>query len=257
MRVQEALKDGLIGRAATENDRQLLELASKCSATGLALQQEVQKIAHTDLGDSVNAMTRMFRSMRLASTIEKLRARLLEYQRMLKTRILVSLYASTHTLATEKRELLDNQDINLRHFVTRLANGFTKLEDLARLESMATRDHISSEVNATHQLLTNQLSRIEGDVSSDREQSQRKALRESFAFPEILLRQDQIADAFAETFEFMFTLRPDGYLEDSFIDWLHSDRDLFWISGKAGSGKSTPVNFLSQDPRTSRYPPPP
>ncbi|RYP51293.1 hypothetical protein DL769_010831 [Monosporascus sp. CRB-8-3] len=37
---------------------------------------------------------------------------------------------------------------------------------------------------------------------------------------------------------------------DSFIEWLKSDNDIYWISGKAGSGKSTLTRFILSDPRT-------
>ncbi|RYP19319.1 hypothetical protein DL765_003401 [Monosporascus sp. GIB2] len=37
---------------------------------------------------------------------------------------------------------------------------------------------------------------------------------------------------------------------DSFIEWLKSDNDIYWISGKAGSGKSTLIRFIVSNPRT-------
>lgn len=37
---------------------------------------------------------------------------------------------------------------------------------------------------------------------------------------------------------------------DSFIDWLKSDSNIYWISGKAGSGKSTLVKFIVSDSQT-------
>ncbi|KAH7233732.1 hypothetical protein IWW34DRAFT_906212 [Fusarium oxysporum f. sp. albedinis] len=37
---------------------------------------------------------------------------------------------------------------------------------------------------------------------------------------------------------------------DNFIDWLKSDRSVYWISGKPGSGKSTLMKFLISDSRT-------
>lgn len=37
---------------------------------------------------------------------------------------------------------------------------------------------------------------------------------------------------------------------DSFISWLQSDKKLFYIAGKPGSGKSTLVKFITQHHRT-------
>ncbi|KAF7533315.1 hypothetical protein G7054_g7196 [Neopestalotiopsis clavispora] len=37
---------------------------------------------------------------------------------------------------------------------------------------------------------------------------------------------------------------------DDFEDWLKSDSDIYWISGKPGSGKSTLMKFLMSNPKT-------
>lgn len=37
---------------------------------------------------------------------------------------------------------------------------------------------------------------------------------------------------------------------DSFVGWLHEDEPLYWCTGKPGSGKSTLMKFLYNDPRT-------
>lgn len=63
------------------------------------------------------------------------------------------------------------------------------------------------------------------------------------------LRRNQVVESFDGTFQWIFNdeiKRP----WDSFMDWLKSGSDLYWIVGKAGSGKSTLMKFLLTDPRT-------
>jgi len=63
------------------------------------------------------------------------------------------------------------------------------------------------------------------------------------------LRRNQVVESFDGTFQWIFDddiKRP----WDSFMEWLKSDSDLYWIVGKAGSGKSTLMKFLLTDPRT-------
>jgi len=63
------------------------------------------------------------------------------------------------------------------------------------------------------------------------------------------LRRNQVVESFDGTFQWIF----DDVIQrpwDSFMDWLKSDSDLYWIVGKAGSGKSTLMKFLLTNPRT-------
>jgi ABC-type polar amino acid transport system ATPase subunit len=38
--------------------------------------------------------------------------------------------------------------------------------------------------------------------------------------------------------------------KDVFVHWLASSDDIFWITGKAGCGKSTLMKLIDDDPRT-------
>ena len=78
-----------------------------------------------------------------------------------------------------------------------------------------------------------------------------KRLLESLYFPDIRSRQEGIEQVHRQTFEWIFEKagnqsRPWHH----FVDWLEKGHGTYWISGKAGAGKSTLMNFICQDPRT-------
>ena len=82
------------------------------------------------------------------------------------------------------------------------------------------------------------------------EQSYERLL-ESLYFPDIYARQEGIDEAHKQTFEWIFdkpgnNVRPWHHL----VDWLENGHGTYWISGKAGSGKSTLMSFICHDPRT-------
>jgi len=61
--------------------------------------------------------------------------------------------------------------------------------------------------------------------------------------PELDFRVSTIEDPFQDTFEWVFHL-------PIFSKWLQEGSGLFWVHGKPGSGKSTLMKFILQNPQT-------
>ena len=101
---------------------------------------------------------------------------------------------------------------------------------------------------------------------SDQERLNQQRLYALLRFDEIADRHEAIPEAHQRTFEWVFStaslpkqaFRPtidDSELITSlqwsnFTDWLNGDRNLYWITGKPGSGKSTLMKYLFNDRRT-------
>ena len=78
------------------------------------------------------------------------------------------------------------------------------------------------------------------------------AFLKSLHFPTMNARQLNIEERHERTFSWIFDVVHCG--EDvKFTQWLSSNSDLFWITGKAGSGKSTMMKFISDCDDTKRY----
>lgn len=82
--------------------------------------------------------------------------------------------------------------------------------------------------------------------------SLRKVL-ESLYFEQEKDRYDDIDSAHRGTFEWIYSEPPSGATGvtwSNFHDWLRNDTGIYWVSGKAGSGKSTLMKLLATDKRT-------
>ena len=67
---------------------------------------------------------------------------------------------------------------------------------------------------------------------------------DSLYFPSLDSRQEEIPDVYHETYEWIFDQDTDACGRwPNFAKWLQNGRGIYWINGKAGSGKST-VGFL-------------
>ena len=101
---------------------------------------------------------------------------------------------------------------------------------------------------------------IQGDTSTlyisySRREALESVLLEKLRYSGMEDRIERIAKAYENTFQWIWEARP---LSDkawsNFVEWLESDSRLYWITGKAGSGKSTLMKFICQDedPRNPR-----
>ncbi|KAI1253974.1 hypothetical protein MGN70_004369 [Eutypa lata] len=78
-------------------------------------------------------------------------------------------------------------------------------------------------------------------------------LLKSLHFDTLEYRHANIDEAHPKTFRCVFDCRlPNRSKNNKFTDWLRNDGNIFWIQGKAGSGKSTLMKFLCQHQRLRR-----
>ena len=75
---------------------------------------------------------------------------------------------------------------------------------------------------------------------------------QTLRFPSMHQRYEALVEAHAKTFEWVFredaSVRWQGYRK-----WLREGQGVYWVQGKAGSGKSTLMKFLAEDPRSLKY----
>ena len=85
----------------------------------------------------------------------------------------------------------------------------------------------------------------------------RKCVRilESLQYKRMTARYEKIVEAHAKTFEWLYDESPlsqHGELQHHFLQWLKNGHGLFWVTGKAGSGKSTLMKFITEHPKTGQ-----
>lgn len=181
---------------------------------------------------------------------------------------------------------MSNVEGDLQKFILEYRSGNRDIEQIISIESLRTREHISTSTRETFQALggiqrtLNSLT-IGTDVQID--EARRERLLQSLKFPGFNERRNQVTDAYEKTFQWIFTGDGDSSQEDStgpdsedsdregsdlgdidlgdpskvswdlFSNWLSSTADIYWISGKPGSGKTTLVKYILGHPKTAAY----
>ncbi|KAF4913555.1 hypothetical protein CGCVW01_v010858 [Colletotrichum viniferum] len=84
----------------------------------------------------------------------------------------------------------------------------------------------------------------------------RKAILGTLYFNQLEEREVTLPETHRRTFEWIFegspTASSTGKASDTFTRWLQHHAGIFWVTGKAGSGKSTLMKFLTHHDETKR-----
>jgi hypothetical protein len=174
-------------------------------------------------------------------------------------------------------------DSTLRqHITTETATGHKKLaksfQSTQKEEGSRLRQHVTRESNLNRELIVhhghaNRLAAAEHNASIKRyvklehmktrlvlqeqvrtgryeeiEAAQCSQFVSSLKFPEMNARRNHIVDPHSQTFEWIFDGDSDR-LWDSFKQFLETPSSIYWVNGKAGSGKSSLMKYICEHDR--------
>lgn len=225
-------------RPRSREDQELLDLSTKCVTTADELLEELRRIQSDTRGGIRQAFKNSFRALRKKDFIKKTQETLYSYQNILHTRLLLRLDGRS----VEQREDFSTLDRTLQDLVMAVNQGPNAVEKLLSNNNRSLHDHIDQ--------------RFDNAAQIDRNSKLQQQFMDSLFFPEIHVREEQISDEHQGTCQWIFRSQEDWSLEadtkswPNFVDWLKNGHGLYWINGKAGSGKSTLMNFIIHESKT-------
>ena len=78
------------------------------------------------------------------------------------------------------------------------------------------------------------------DMNLERQnRAEYEKLLDSLGFPTMAKRQEEIYDPYPKTYGWIFDPEKQKEPGGNYLPWLERCGGIYWISGKAGSGKST------------------
>ena len=119
-------------------------------------------------------------------------------------------------------------------------------------------DTISSIMNSgpeiTHTIWqrNNLLLQPDNHVYKDYSSQFHKYLLQSLKFVEMYHRAEGVSPRYTKTYEWIYS-NSDTATNSNFVRFLEGDQNLFWITGKPASGKSTLMKMISDDARTLQH----
>ncbi|KAL8857196.1 MAG: hypothetical protein Q9178_006251 [Gyalolechia marmorata] len=225
--------------ALAKEDKELLDLGRKCErcAQELLYQLRKLKLQSQPRSSVLDAMKGVARAVWKKDKIEKVDKQLKTYQSTLDTSLLLRLGKRFDVQSLRTNESFASLDGKVQHVINCLVESRTSLTALIVDDSERTRSHTTAQIQHLEQLQIND--RLYDEVIK------------SLFYPDIFSRQEQVDYAFdglEDSYEWIFQgpRTREMPLWNDFAAWLNTGQGMYWINGKAGSGKSTLMNYICQ-----------
>jgi len=89
------------------------------------------------------------------------------------------------------------------------------------------------------------------DVVTDKAKLLQEFILENLSFASMRDREEEVAEAHRKTFEWIFDSQDSNKVGSNFLQWLKDDNEIiYWINGKAESGKSALMRFIHDHKKT-------
>ena len=141
----------------------------------------------------------------------------------------------------------DNTDVftaSVKTHINRLSSRLDETDTLIRQTGSDLRDTVATSMKRRIQTSV--------DASHDDEQASAlvcAAIIASLEYPGMEDRYEKVVEAHAKTFSWIFEPSCElGQSQDTFMQWLVQGQGIYWVHGKAASGKSTLMRYIFKHP---------
>ncbi|KAF5624504.1 hypothetical protein F52700_9673 [Fusarium sp. NRRL 52700] len=240
--------------------------------------------------DCMGAVAYVIKSKVHRKKIEQMEARFKNDRQELQIILQSEILSQTEAIQYLATEEFENLEADIKTLISQLSQGFSKLEDFIKAQNEATNKIIESRLDATDNLIVHGVAEVQQGIKEHFTTAQRNDFLDSFRYPEIKIRYNDVLDSSEANFDRVFAsyekittqdqksvlskddsnqssseasdsdfpnidsdeLRTINKSWSNFVDWLKSSDSLFCIQGKPGSGKSTLIKFVIDNENTQR-----
>ncbi|XWW94507.1 hypothetical protein V2A60_002450 [Cordyceps javanica] len=253
------------GEATSKEDREFLQISEDCRALAVSLGLEIQKLRDSKKPAWLLTVATVIKSRKIGEIESQLKK-----NSALIDSIIVKRLGSQSVLLLRHNDKIDSQ---MRCVLEAISRGHDTVDELRR-EMRHDIEKVSDAIIQHQQLTSVEMKdrfealnlETQGYIAHQHQTTlaeaartaQLKALLDSLYFPEIFAREQAIKEAEEMSCSFIFRAvmtsnrDVDESGESAFSTWLAQDEPVFWMTGKAGTGKSVIMKYAFRHEETSK-----
>ncbi|KAK7896996.1 hypothetical protein LTR67_004884 [Exophiala xenobiotica] len=264
--VKAQLDEANLGQEArTQGDERLIDLTNDCERLGLELLSSLPTIPCCPVPSRWKCVQQAIKFSLKKSSIAKYAQRLDTPRSELSLHIVVSLKGASldHFSSTSDKLTSVQNDVKMIISQFESLSFSSPLLELPQKEAVERSLHLArfyKKLNTTQVLVARtkpkQAEKFDEADCLDEATClyKRKSILRSLAFKQISHRYEEVADAYIQTFEWILEKPGRNSPWADLVHFLSADviTNPYWLSGKAGSGKSTLMKYICGDDRTDK-----
>ncbi|KAI1212043.1 uncharacterized protein F4807DRAFT_458245 [Annulohypoxylon truncatum] len=238
-------------------ERDILMLATRAANIGNELTSRLNK-AHADPKSKCKAFRTAIKGIWDEKDIEKTEKQLNGIRSEIQFRILIDIRKLVgESRSDEYQRILSTLEQTADSLAESRQDNRTVIEILNQMnesiKALQSRvDRPPTNEESTLGSATNSLSCQLDDATKERAED---IVLNLLWYPSIRDREESVCEAYSNTLHWIYD-DPSASSKDcewdSFVNFLAGDRSMYWITGKPGSGKSTLMKFIKEQPRTTQ-----
>lgn len=248
-----------------DTSRSIKQCSQDCSSTAKELQDLLSEIRAIAQKKRFGAARAAFRAMKDQKKIEKIQNKLEKCQARFQTAINVVTREQVLTLLQSQSRMSQTLENVVYPELKRMQGSTHARIPSAQQSSAAAHEtthkalaRLTNTTRASRKAISDVGTQVQGQLDHIQTSHTQRAFLQSLEHPDMFARHSQIHAPASGTFEWIFmkaSSRNDQNprtieLQGRFSKWLRSSQPVFWINGKAGSGKSSLMSFIESHERT-------
>ncbi|KAE9364398.1 hypothetical protein N431DRAFT_488965 [Stipitochalara longipes BDJ] len=281
--LRKSIRDQNSTAALTENELELDLLCRECASLSSELITKLENLKPPARGHPWESVGHALKSMWSRKDLNEVEVKLSKYRDAMNSRLLGSLRERVDRILKEQAlqnlAISNNTEKLITHTEKLVASALLDIhgalarnmqEQSAILNSLSarmqapkisdTQDPITTDILKRSQDIARNDEEAKVFLSIQYEEAQRHKriadlITKSLRYEKLDERFETVTEAHRKTFEWILQPRQnDGeVIWSDFVQWLREGDDLFWITGKPGSGKTTLMKFIYENPATEEH----
>ncbi|KAF2017574.1 hypothetical protein BU24DRAFT_317882, partial [Aaosphaeria arxii CBS 175.79] len=226
----------------SSQDQEIADLCRKCNDVAEKLIGILDRVRSSSRDSTWPSFRAALRTMWNQDEVDNLQRTLDSYRQQISMLILVAMSSNYEQTSTTLAET--------KHLCHQVLLELDKSQEFQNDVLDAIKRSYMLDPNDRSRTTSDQLIHMQGVLRQDEATSINKRLIHSLSFREVKHRYEQIPLAYQETFEWIFKTPTEQVRWANFPEWIESNDPLYWITGKAGAGKSTLMKFIYDHQKT-------